>query len=148
MQDYLIWVIAGFALVIIELMTGSFYLLVFGMGAFAGALAAFFGAPFLVQVLAAGLVAIAGGGWVHRWHKSHNRNPESANAIDIGQPVTFERWLSKSARVARIRYRGTDWEARVQPSAAEPEAGSTLYIRAQEGSTWVVAVDHPSALTP
>ena len=38
MQDYLVWTAVGFALVIIELMTGTFYLLVIGVGALAGAL--------------------------------------------------------------------------------------------------------------
>ena len=50
MQDYLIWTILGFVLVIVELMTGTFYLLVLGVGALFAALAAWLGAPSLVQV--------------------------------------------------------------------------------------------------
>ena len=43
MELWLIWVIAGFVLVIAELLTGTFYLLVIGIGAFAGALVAWLG---------------------------------------------------------------------------------------------------------
>ena len=37
MEAHLIWVIAGIILVIVELLTGTFYLLVLGVAAFAGA---------------------------------------------------------------------------------------------------------------
>ena len=43
MELWLIWVIAGFALVIAELLTGTFYLLVVGIGAFMGGLIAWAG---------------------------------------------------------------------------------------------------------
>ena len=38
MEPWLIWVVAGFALIIAELLSGTFYLLVIGVAAFAGAL--------------------------------------------------------------------------------------------------------------
>jgi membrane protein implicated in regulation of membrane protease activity len=44
MDLWLLWLIAGFVLVIAELLTGTFYLLVIGAGAFAASLAAWAGA--------------------------------------------------------------------------------------------------------
>ncbi len=40
MELWLMWTIAGFALVIIEMLTGTFYLLMLGVGAFVGAIMA------------------------------------------------------------------------------------------------------------
>jgi membrane protein implicated in regulation of membrane protease activity len=148
MEPYLIWIIAGFALVIIELISGTFYLLVFGLSAFVGALATWLGAPFLVQVLVAGIAAGIGAWFVHRWHATHRKERGQANAIDIGQSVTMERWVNKTAGVMRVRYRGTDWDARVAESdsaAASAAPGTMFYILAQDGQTWVVGTQKPAS---
>lgn len=139
MSTDLIWIIAGFALIIIELMTGTFYLLVLGLGAFAAALAAFFGAPFLGQVIAAGAVAFAGTVWVNHWHRKHNQKPEEANVIDKGQAVTFERWIDPAAGTMRVRYRGVEWDARMLSAPSDIAVGRLLYITGQEGQAWVVS---------
>ena len=46
MADYILWAAAGLALVIAELVTGTFYLLVLGIAALAGAAVAFSGLGF------------------------------------------------------------------------------------------------------
>jgi membrane protein implicated in regulation of membrane protease activity len=51
MASYVLWAIAGFVLVIAELLTGTFYLLVFGVAALAGALVAYLGGAFWLQVV-------------------------------------------------------------------------------------------------
>ena len=53
MEPYLAWIVAGFLLVIVELLTGTFYLLVIGVGAFAGALVAYAGGTYFVQAVGA-----------------------------------------------------------------------------------------------
>lgn len=139
MEDHLIWIVAGFALVIIELMTGTFYLLVLGIGAFAGALVAWIGAPFLVEVAAAGAVASVGTWLVQRWHKAQKRTQDPhANQLDLGQPVNFEQWVSQPDGMARVRYRGATWEAKLAPEAAA-RRNDVLYIVGQEGQTLRVA---------
>jgi len=148
MQDYLIWTILGFVLVIVELMTGTFYLLVLGVGALAAALSAWLGAPFLVQVAVAGVVASVGTWLVQKWHAAQHKDGDQANALDVGQMVTVERWVSQPEGLLRVRYRGTDWDARVKPgdvaSAAVVEGGR-LYILAQDGQCWVVGSQKPVA---
>ena len=147
MEGYLIWIIVGFALVIIELLTGTFYLLVLGLGAFAGALATWLGAPFLVQVLVTGVTAGIGAWFAYRWHASHRTNEDQANAIDIGQSVIIDRWLNSAAGMMRVRYRGTEWDARVasgDAAAASAAPGAVLFIVAQEGQSWVVATQQPA----
>lgn len=146
MQDYLIWTIVGFALVIIELMTGTFYLLVFGVGAFAGALAAWLGAPFLGQVAAAGVLASIGAWWVHRWHAGHRKDGDQANTLDVGQAVTVARWINPAEGMLRVNYRGVEWDARTKPgdvSASSVVVGGMMYILAQDGQCWVVGTAKP-----
>lgn len=143
METWLLWVIVGAVLVIAELVTGTFYLLVLGLGAFAAAIAAWADANAVVQSLVAGGVAIGGSWWVHVWHEKHRRADEGrANFLDRGQPVVMESWSNESAHLARVKYRGTSWDARVV-GEANPVPGSTLYIDAQDGNLLVVVPARP-----
>ena len=147
MQDYLIWTILGFVLVIVELMTGTFYLLVLGVGALFAALAAWMGAPFIVQVAVAGAVASFGTWWVQKWHAQHRKDGDQANAIDVGQTVTVARWVNHPEGMLRVKYRGTEWDARIKPGdlvAAGTAEGGMLYILAQDAQTWVVGAAKPA----
>ena len=103
METYWIWVIAGIALVIAELLSGTFYLLVLGVAAFVAAAVAWFGAPFLAQVLAAGVIAVAGVFWI-RSRKHALATPDMAS-LDVGQSVTLQSWVNQADRVARVMYR-------------------------------------------
>ena len=144
MELWVLWIIVGLVLVIAELVTGTFYLLVLGAGAFAAAIAAYAGFGALVQAFTAGLVAIGGAIGVHHWHEAHRKKDEGrANFLDRGQPVVLEGWANEPAGLARVRYRGTSWDARV-PSTSRPTPGSTLYIDAQEGQTLVIVEAPPT----
>lgn len=148
MQDYLVWTVIGFSLVIIELMTGTFFLLVIGVGALAGALAAWLGVPFIGQVAAAGIVGGFGTWWVQHWHAGHRTDGDQANAIDIGQSVTVANWVNQAEGTLRIKYRGADWDARVKPGDVAANAigvGGTLHILAQDGQCWVVGSQRADA---
>lgn len=145
MELWLVWIVAGFALVIAELITGTFYLLVVGAGAFAGAAAAWLGAPLLLQAVAGSVVAIAGVIAVHHWHSRQPANrPGHDNFLDRGQPVVLEGWANETASVARVKYRGTSWDARLARAGERPAPGTTLYIEGQEGNTLVVALAPPA----
>ena len=146
MQDYLIWTILGFVLVIVELMTGTFYLLVMGVGALFAALAAWLGAPFIVQVAVAGLVASIGTWWVQKWHAANRKDGDQSNAIDVGQMVTVVNWVNRAEGMLRVKYRGAEWDARVKPgdvASAAVSEGAMLYILAQDGQCWVVGSQRP-----
>ena len=145
MELWLLWVVVGFVLVIAELVTGTFYLLVIGVGAFAAALTAWAGGNELVQAGVGGVVAIAGTVFVHHWHQAHGGSKEKgSNFLDRGQAVVLEAWANESAGIARVKYRGTSWDARLAEPAARPAPGTTLYIEAQDGNTLVVAMAPPA----
>jgi len=140
MESYLIWLVAGFALVIAELVTGTFFLLVLGVAAFAGSATAWFGLGFWVEALCAAVVAVAGVFWVRQQRKTMQR-PDMAS-LDVGQSVTFDAWVSREQGAARVKYRNTQWDAEVE-GERELEHGQVLYIRAVQGNTLKVATTRP-----
>jgi membrane protein implicated in regulation of membrane protease activity len=137
MEPYLAWIAAGFTLVIVELITGTFYLLVIGLGAFAAAAAAFAGGAFLAQAICGCAVALAGTWFVRRWHARNQKDATTANLLDLGQPVVLESWTDAASGRARVQYRGTTWDARVA-AGTRAEPGGTLFITGQDGSTLLV----------
>jgi membrane protein implicated in regulation of membrane protease activity len=143
-ETWLVWAVAGFVLVIAELATGTFYLLVIGIGAFAGAIAAWAGAGFIIQALVGGAVAVAGAWVVHTWHARQPSTPQGSNFLDRGQPVVLEGWANETANIARVKYRGTTWEARLARPGERPAPGTTLYIEGQDGNTLLVAAAPPA----
>jgi membrane protein implicated in regulation of membrane protease activity len=106
------WLLAGI-MVAIELATGTFYLLMIGIGMAAAALAAHLGAPVTGQIVTA---AVIGGGAVVLWHWNGAKKPKAlqANAnpdvhIDIGGEVTVTSWNADGT--TRVAYRGSNWTA-------------------------------------
>ena len=145
METWLIWLVVGFGLVILELITGTFYLLVVAVGFFAAAVCAWLDANFIVQAIVGSVIALVGGWLVHHWHEAQRmKDAGKSNLLDRGQAVVLEGWSNESAGIARVRYRGASWDARVPADAPHPEPGATLYIEGQEGSTLVVAATRPS----
>lgn len=144
MELWLLWLVAGFVLVIAELVTGTFYLLVIGIGAFVGAVVAWLGGNVLVQAVVGSVVALAGAWFVHHWHVSRKHLETGGdNFLDRGQSVVLESWTNEPAGFARVRYRGSSWDARYSEPATRPAIGATLFIEAQEGNTLVVGSAPP-----
>lgn len=141
MDAYLAWLLLGLALVIVELLTGTFYLLVLGAAAFGAGAAAWAGAGFPVQAITAVAVAGLGAYFVHAY-RARNAAQQMA-PIDAGQPAHFEAWLDQPAGLARVRYRGASWDARLEAGEA-PQAGALLYVLAAEGNTLRVSLRRPA----
>jgi membrane protein implicated in regulation of membrane protease activity len=107
------WVLAG-ALVAVELLTGTFYLLALALGAAAAAVAAHMNANVTAQLVAA---AVVGGGSIALLHLKRARHPRSAPSqansdvlLDIGQSVDVPAWDEQGT--AQVLYRGAQWQAR------------------------------------
>ena len=136
-----LWAGIGLALIIAELVTGTFYLLVLGIAALAGALAAFVGLGFALQASVAAVIAVAGVLWIRQRRRSFT--PAQMPSPDLGQPVTWDSWVDATARLARVSYRGALWDARVADDCAGAP-GELLYIRAIDGNTLEVAKTRPA----
>ena len=140
METHLIWLAAGFILVIAELLTGTFYLVVLGIAAFAGALAAWFGLGHWPQSIVAAAVAVAGMFWVQRHRKT--ARPRDMQPLDVGQSVTLDAWVSQEQGVARVKYRNALWDAQVS-GERDFGPGQLLFIHAVDGNTLKVAKVQP-----
>jgi membrane protein implicated in regulation of membrane protease activity len=141
MDPALLWAIVGLALVIVELLTGTFYLLMLGVAAFGAAGAAWLGYDFPLQAVVAGLIAACGCYGVHAYREK-NRNQQMPS-VDAGMPASFETWIDAPARLARVRYRGASWDALVEGlDALEP--GAMLYVLATDGNTLKVGKSRPA----
>lgn len=141
MEAYWWWAIGGIALIIAELITGTFYLLVIGVAALVGALGAFLHYSFEVQAVMAAAIASIGVTLVTRFRKRQALSPDVS--LDVGQSVVLDAWVHEQDRLARVRYRNALWDARVL-DAQGVEAGRTLYITRVEGSTLHVSVTRPA----
>jgi len=142
MDAYLLWAVTGIALIIIEMLTGTFYLLVLGLAALSAAAAAWFGGSFWVQAVLVVAVSVAGVLLVKRYRGSGRAAKAMQGAgLDIGQAVTLDAWISEADGLARVNYRNAQWEAQVTGERT-PE-GKVFYIHAVEGNTLRVSSARP-----
>jgi membrane protein implicated in regulation of membrane protease activity len=118
MADWMNWLAAAGVLVILELLTGTFYLLMIAVGLALGAGAALLGWSAPWQTLVAAVVGIVATGVLHQ---SPLGRPPKRNAardpnvnLDIGQSLQVDAWQADKARVA---YRGAQWDVQLGPGA-------------------------------
>jgi membrane protein implicated in regulation of membrane protease activity len=137
----LAWLVAGVALVIAELVTGTFFLLVLGVAALVGSGIGYAGGALVWQALAAAVVAVAGVVWVHRYKQT--LSPNRMQGLDVGQPAAFESWVNKSAGHARVKYRDALWDAQIAGDASG-EPGEILYVVSVDGNTLKVSKTRPA----
>ncbi|HEX7219733.1 MAG TPA: NfeD family protein [Burkholderiales bacterium] len=140
MDHAIVWAVIGLVLVIVEVMTGTFYLLMLGVAAFGAALAAWLGLGFSAQSIVAVAVSAVGCYGVHVYRAKNSA--QQMAPIDAGMPASFESWLDAGSRLARVRYRGASWDARVEGGEAL-EPGATVYVLAADGNTLRVAKNRP-----
>ncbi|WP_265920524.1 NfeD family protein [Cupriavidus nantongensis] len=140
---YYIWFVAAVLLVIVELNTGTFYLLMVAVGLAAAGVAALLGASPAAQTLVGALVAavlIAGlrrtrFGKLRRGNAAADPNVN----LDIGQELDVPAWDAN--RRARVPYRGADWTVELSPDCPPDRAlaPGRYRIVAVRGSTLVVS---------
>jgi membrane protein implicated in regulation of membrane protease activity len=135
MSDWIVWTGLAGALAILEIFSGTFYLLMVALGALAGAAVAGMGAGMEAQLVLAGLVGSVATLLLHRMRRGRpraDRNPDLN--LDIGQTVDVPRW---QAGTARVSYRGALWDVELA-SGAEPRPGRFV-IREIHGSRLIVS---------
>ena len=133
MQAYVWWWILAAVLVGVELTSGTFYLLVYGIAAAAAGVAAWLGAGFVVQLLTAGVIAALGTLALRHWKRSTTHPEATVQDMDIGQVVQVEFWQGTHGQV---KYRGALWDAEAE--SAGIDNSRTLFIRAVRGNVLVL----------
>lgn len=113
MADSTLWWLAAGGLIAIELVTGTFYLLMLSTGLIAAALGAHAGLGMPAQCVTA---AVVGSASVLIWHRIKQSQPGKAPAqanpdvnMDIGETVQVQSWRDDGT--CSVKYRGAQWEA-------------------------------------
>lgn len=140
MEAYVWWAIAGIGLIIVEMLTGTFVLLVLGLASLAGAAAAWMGLSFWLQTLAVAAAAAAGM-IVLSSRKKQSSSQKESGSLDIGHTVILESWVSEADGIAKVRYRNATWDARV--TGTRTPGGTVFYICATDGNTLHVSSTRP-----
>lgn len=138
MADHWVWWILATMLIGAELMSGTFYLVAIGIAFAIGGVAAWLGASAPLQLLVAGVLALAGASVAHLWRRRHGEPPRQPG-LDIGQTVRVRAWHADGT--ARVDYRGTQWDG--VPESAQTPRNDTMYIVATRGSTLVLGASPP-----
>ncbi|MBI4808058.1 MAG: NfeD family protein [Nitrosomonadales bacterium] len=133
MEIYIYWFLLAIILVGLEMVTGTFYLLVVAIAMAVGGVAALLGAGMVWQLVLGAATGIAGTIILRRW-KSTQVSETSNASLDIGHPVKVLKWNDNGT--ARVNYRGAEWDAELE-SADTPHEG-TLYIAEVRGSGLVL----------
>ena len=100
---------------------------------------AYLGGDFWVQAMVAAAVALMGIYLVRRWWMNHPKDSAASNNLDLGQAVVVESWVDQAAGIARVKYRGSTWEAKLEANPAHPpKLADVLYIRGQENGVFQI----------
>jgi membrane protein implicated in regulation of membrane protease activity len=138
MADWMGWLAAAGVLIVLELFTGTFYLLMMAVGLAFGAVAAWLGASIPVQAIVAAVIGIVGTGLLHRSRLGRPPRVDAARDqnvnMDIGQRLAVDNWQQGHARVM---YRGALWDVELGPGA-QAQAGDYRIVEVQ-GSRLIVA---------
>lgn len=133
------WWFAAGLLVVAELLTGTFYLLMLALGMVVAALLAHLGVELAWQWAGAGL---SGGFCVLLWRQYHlkaSHHQDSAQepqrSLDVGETVQVHAWRDDGT--CSVFYRGAQWEALLS-NGESPQSG-TFVITQVQGSRLVLA---------
>jgi membrane protein implicated in regulation of membrane protease activity len=133
MQAYVAWWILAAVLVGVELTSGTFYLLLYGLAAAAAGVAAWLGAGMLAQLVTAGAIAVLGTLALRHWKRSTGHPESTVQDMDIGQSVQIEFWRDGHGQA---KYRGALWDAEAE--SAGVDTTRPLVIRAVRGNTLIL----------
>jgi len=104
------WLIAG-AAVVLELLSGTVYLLLLGVGFAAAAISAHLGGGVVTQLIVAAIVGVgAMAVWYFKQRGRPGEAPSESNRnvnLDIGETIQVDAWNTDGT--ATVRYRGAQW---------------------------------------
>lgn len=140
-MDAVIWVVLAVALVVAEMFTGTFVLIMFGAGALAAAIAAAIGASVPVQVVAfavvsaLSLVAVRPVIRRHALRSSPEDMPLGLDAIEGSSVLVLEQ---VDADHGLVKIDGELWTARSYDATQTIEPGQRVRVIEVKGATAMV----------
>lgn len=122
---------------LLEMATGTFYLLLVALGLVASGTAAYAGLSLVWQIISGLLVSLIGLVALHRYRQSKGQVATQSNpdvVQDIGQSVIVDAWDENGQ--ARVFYRGANWSARIDVD--QPVQPGEHYIQTVQGLTLIL----------
>lgn len=143
MTEWMIWFVSAGVVVILEMFSGTFYLLMIAIGLAAGGFAALAGVSSAFQFVLAAVAGICTTYVLRRrklgeFYKRDAARDPNVN-LDIGQTLPVEQWGSGAGGIntARVMYRGAMWDVQLAHGAiAKP---GLFVIREIQGSRLIVS---------
>lgn len=133
MEIYIYWFLLALILLGLEMVTGTFYLLVVAVAMAVGGVVALLGAGIAWQLVCGAVTGVTGTILLRRWKDSQASAAPSVD-LDVGQQVKVLKWNDDGS--ARVFYRGAEWDAELERTDT-PREGA-LYISAVRGSGLVL----------
>lgn len=109
MSNFSLWLVLAGILLIAEITTGTFYLLMVSLGAAAAALMAHLGYGLEIQIGVAALFAVAGSLLLKNRSSKRTDTDKRHDLLDIGNKLEIPVWNSNG--LAQVQYRGASWSA-------------------------------------
>lgn len=122
-----IWIVLAAFLAVMEMMTGTFYLLVAAFGFCAAGLCAALGFGITFQIMVAAVVSLIGWALVHQFTPAHAHQQAASNPdvnLDIGAGVRIASVNADST--LNVSYRGTNWAAVVEGGPVDLNANYVI----------------------
>jgi membrane protein implicated in regulation of membrane protease activity len=137
MGDWVWWFVLAFVLLLAELLSGTFYLLMIAIALAGAGIASLAGASLTVQLLIAAIIGFTGALLLRRlrFGRQQNEQAEPLQNMDVGQTLQVHKWTG--SRTARASYRGAQWDIELAPGE-EAQPGEFV-IQAIHANRLVVA---------
>lgn len=139
MKPEYFWFAMAAVLVILELVSSTFYLLVLAVGVLVGGVVIWQGGALPAALLTAAVVSVIGVTILRRiraknFNEGQDASQDPSVQIDIGQTVDVPAWQHG---VARVAYRGSHWDAEIE--AGQTAQPGLFVIKAVKNNRLVLA---------
>ena len=136
MSDWIIWIVAGLVLLMLEIHAPGAFMMWLGLAAVGtGLVVLASGIGFDLQVVTVGVLAAISLAIGLRFR---HRRPARLNTQQAGLAGRSATALTFHGREGRVRVGDSDWAARVPPDVPEPASGSRLRVEGVDGTVLIV----------
>jgi membrane protein implicated in regulation of membrane protease activity len=135
MSDWIIWIMAGLVLLVVEILAPGAFMMWLGLAACGtGLVVLASGIGFGLQVVTVGVLAAIS----LRIGLRLRHRPTRLNTQEAGLAGRSATALLFQGREGRVRLGDSDWAARVPPDVPEPASGARLRVEGVDGTVLIV----------
>jgi membrane protein implicated in regulation of membrane protease activity len=141
MEAWLLWLIAGIAASVGEILTAGFFLAPFAVGAFGAVVVALAGGSVAVQAVVFAALSLGCLGLVRPIARRHLHQPpqlRTGTAALVGRTAIVLQTIDNDRAVGQVRIDGDVWSARAYDEDHVIEAGTKVQVIEIRGATALV----------